>query len=216
MSTHIQPRELIRQKLREFHLSFPHNNNLDQFVQWIEGDMPGNLTGTEGKDDHGHNPDGYMVFLLMFLYRQFRVYARKALQDSALSNPDSYAFLRHLQAHGAMRKMDLINMHFLEGPTGVEIIKRLHRKGFVKEQPDPDDRRARLVEITPTGAGELARVQPRMEEVFAIMASLPGPQISEQIIPCLEMLYRHHASHYPALRKLGLEEVKAQILPSSS
>ena len=218
MSTHLQPRELIRQKLREFHLAYPDSNDLEQFTQWIDGHAP--LIPELPIRDPEHasaQPDGaYLTFLLMFLYRQFRMYARKALADSDLSNPDSYAFLRQLDLRGPMRKMDLINLHFLEGPTGVEIIKRLQRKGFVKDRPDPDDRRARLVEVTLAGRKELDRVHPRMEEVFAIMASLPGPQLHEQIIPCLEVLYQHHATHYSTLRKLDLHQALAQLGHSAS
>ncbi|RMG70053.1 MAG: MarR family transcriptional regulator [Bacteroidetes bacterium] len=201
----------VLESLRIYQSQHPEQNDLDAFAEWLESQESLQQDGQMAKPDHGDTQERYLAFMVMFLYRQFRMYARKALQDSDLANPDSYSFLLHLREGGPMRKMDLINLHYLEGPTGVEILKRLQRKGYVDDRTDPDDRRARLVQITPSGQAILEQLEPKMERVFAIMASLPPDQISGQVLPGLERLFQHHAAHYGTLRKLGLIEAESLI-----
>ena len=67
--------------------------------------------------------------------------------------------------------MELIELHNLEAPTGIEIIKRLLAKGLIEEFNDSEDRRAKRVKITKVGQEELSRLKPLIEERFATFGS---------------------------------------------
>lgn len=67
--------------------------------------------------------------------------------------------------------MELIELHNLEAPTGIEIIKRLLAKGLIEEFNDSEDRRAKKVKITKVGQEELSRLKPLIEERFATFGS---------------------------------------------
>jgi len=69
------------------------------------------------------------------------------------------------------RKMELINMHLLEPPSGIEVIKRLLKKGLIEEFGDPDDKRAKRIRITPKGKSEVDLITPKMQKVFQRMTA---------------------------------------------
>lgn len=65
--------------------------------------------------------------------------------------------LSNLDARGAMRIGDLAQAEHITQPTMTGVIQRLEAQGLVERTEDPDDGRARLILITPTGRQELAR-----------------------------------------------------------
>jgi DNA-binding MarR family transcriptional regulator len=67
--------------------------------------------------------------------------------------------------------MELIKMHHLEPPSGIEVLKRLLNKGLIEEFDDPDDKRAKRIKITEKGRKELQIVMPKMSEVFGLMTA---------------------------------------------
>jgi DNA-binding MarR family transcriptional regulator len=67
--------------------------------------------------------------------------------------------------------MELIKMHHLEPPSGIEVLKRLLNKGLIAEFDDPDDKRAKRIKITDKGKKELQLVMPKMSEVFDLMTA---------------------------------------------
>lgn len=54
---------------------------------------------------------------------------------------------------GALAKVLLIRHH-----SAVGLVSRMEKKGWIQREPDPDDRRAVLVRITPTGEQVLRRL----------------------------------------------------------
>ena len=69
------------------------------------------------------------------------------------------------------RKMELIKIHLLEPASGIEVIKRLLKKGMIEEFDDPDDKRARRIQITQNGKKEVSRLTPLMQQVFRKMTA---------------------------------------------
>jgi len=65
--------------------------------------------------------------------------------------------------------MELINMHQLEAPTGIEILKRLLSKKMISEFDDPNDKRAKRISITKKGNEEIEKLLPEMEKVYNFM-----------------------------------------------
>jgi DNA-binding MarR family transcriptional regulator len=103
--------------------------------------------------------------------RFYKSYAKKVLGESELTSPDGFSFLYHLKHADSLRKMELIKMHHLEPPSGIEVLKRLLHKGLIEEYDDPDDKRAKRVKISDKGKRELEAVMPKMSEVFDRMTA---------------------------------------------
>jgi DNA-binding MarR family transcriptional regulator len=56
--------------------------------------------------------------------------------------------IRHLKE---CRKTDAISEAFLELSTGIDMLTRLRKNGYISERADPNDKRARLVKLTAKG-----------------------------------------------------------------
>jgi len=112
-----------------------------------------------------------LSFLLIMQSRYYKTYAKRVLGESELTSPDGFSFLYHLSLTDSFRKMELIKMHHLEPPSGIEVLKRLLNKGLIEEFDDADDKRAKRIKITERGKKELQAIMPKMSEVFRLMTA---------------------------------------------
>jgi len=60
--------------------------------------------------------------------------------------------------------------------AATQIIDRLERRGFVRRTPDPRDRRATVVQLTPTGVETCRRASRRVARVIRGIASEVSPE----------------------------------------
>ena len=149
------------------------NCSLESFIIWLNSRL-----FSEGKAEKSqHSPESLdleLSFSLVMQNRYYKAYAKKVLGESELTSPDGFSFLYHLSFTDSFRKMELIKMHHLEPPSGIEVLKRLLNKGLIEEFDDADDKRAKRIKITDKGKKELQVVMPKMSEVFHLMtAELP-------------------------------------------
>jgi len=143
---------------------------LDSFIIWLNSRL-----FSEGQAEKSqHSPESLdmeLSFLLVMQSRYYKTYAKRVLGESELTSPDGFSFLYHLKHTNSFRKMELIKMHNLEPPSGIEVLKRLLNKGFIEEFDDKDDKRAKRIKITEKGKKELQLVMPKMSEVFTLMTA---------------------------------------------
>ena len=144
--------------------------SLESFIIWLNSKL-----FSEAKAENSlHSPsslDMELSFLLVMQSRYYKNYAKKVLGESELSSPDGFSFLYHLNLTDSFRKMELIKMHHLEPPSGIEVLKRLLHKGLIEEFDDADDKRAKRIKITTKGKKELQDVMPKMSEIFHLMSA---------------------------------------------
>lgn len=133
-----------------------------------------------------------LCFLLIMQNRYYKIYAKQALADSELSSPDSFSFLYHLSLVDSYRKMELVKMHVMEAPSGIEVLKRLLAKGYIEEFDDPDDKRARRINITRAGKEELHEYMPLMQKVFQQMAGRMDRSEKLHFIAALRKINDYH------------------------
>ncbi|MDH5372609.1 MAG: MarR family transcriptional regulator [Acidimicrobiia bacterium] len=96
------------------------------------------------------------------LHTSFLIKARleEALQaETDLLLADNEALLNLSHAEEPLRMSDIAHRLILSPGGTTKVIDRLERMGYVTRRPDPDDRRATMVEITTEGSEVLARAQ---------------------------------------------------------
>ena len=146
------------------------DSSLESFIIWLNSQ----LFSEHDSEKSQHSPellDMELSFLLVMQNRYYKTYAKKVLGDSELTSPDGFSFLYHLSLTDSFRKMELIKMHHLEPPSGIEVLKRLLNKGLIEEYDDVDDKRAKRIKITEKGRNELQIIMPKMSEVFQLMTA---------------------------------------------
>ncbi|MGH4027393.1 MarR family winged helix-turn-helix transcriptional regulator [Actinomycetota bacterium Odt1-20B] len=89
--------------------------------------------------------------------RLHRLTAGKLLKDLGLY-PGQELLMMHLWDAGAVRQSELIKRLELDPSTVTKMLQRLEQAGHVRRRPDPDDRRAVLVETTEASCGLLTQM----------------------------------------------------------
>lgn len=135
---------------------------LEDFVIWLNNQL---FTGKDEAEHEVHD-DLMIAFKLIHINKALKKKVKGALTDSKIASIDEYSFLLHLDYQNSFRKMEITNLHSLEAPTGIEIIKRLVSNNFVEEFPDEEDKRAKRIKLTDKGRQELSALKPKIDELF--------------------------------------------------
>lgn len=165
--------------------------SLKEFVLWLNEFMfeQTHYNGNGANDD---NLNMELTYLLIKQNKYFKAYTKKVLKISKITTSEGYSFLYHLSLVDSYRKMEIIYMHMLEAPSGIEIIKRLLKKGLIDEFDDDKDKRAKRVRITDEGRKELKIIIPKMQKVYSDMASNMGLNEKLHIISFLRRFNDFH------------------------
>lgn len=192
MKTSLEIIKELVQWLEEFSSVTSENElGLESFILWLNS----RLFSEEHIDKSSYNHetiDMQLSFLLVMQSRHYKSYAKKSLGSSELSSPDGFSFLYHLNLVSSYRKMELIKMHHIEPPSGIEVLKRLLNKGFIEEFDDPDDKRAKRIRITETGKKEIHNILPKMNEVFHLMTADMSLEEKLHVIAFLKQMNEFH------------------------
>ena len=137
------------------------SKKIEDFIIWLN-----NKLFTIKDNSQTAHDELLITFKLMHLNKTLKKETKSVLSESKICSIDEYSFLLHLDYQESFRKMELVELHNLEAPTGIEIIKRLIKNKFVEEFPDEEDRRAKRIKITNNGIRELHKVKPQIDMIF--------------------------------------------------
>ena len=90
--------------------------------------------------------------------RQLRDTSQETLAPWDIS-PSHLRALRVLMRHGVMRLSELSDHLHIAARSATEVVDALETRGLVQRRPDPDDRRATLVEVTEHGTSVLDAIR---------------------------------------------------------
>lgn len=165
--------------------------DLKDFILWLNGHVFDQNHSMESRHDE-INIDMELTFLLIMQTKHYKSYCKEALINTEINSPDEYSFLYHLSMVDSYRKMELIHIHLLEAPSGIEIIKRLLKKGFIEEFDDIEDKRAKRVSLTKKGRQETDKLTPLMQKVYSKMAADTSLNEKLHIISFLKRFNDYH------------------------
>jgi DNA-binding MarR family transcriptional regulator len=165
--------------------------DIKEFALWLNHFV---FEQSHNKENYHNNSDidTELTFLLIMQNKHYKMYCKDVLADSDINTPDEYSFLYHLCMADSFRKMELIHMHLLEAPSGIEVIKRLLKKGLIEEFDDEDDKRAKRVRITQKGREVTDSLTPKMTEVYSKMTADLSTNEKIHAISLLKELNDYH------------------------
>lgn len=172
------------------------SDNLQEFLRWANKDQKEDSSRNRAHLDipPGENLEGVLGKYIVFLYRYARTYVKKALEDTALSHFDDFAFLVTLFVDRSLSKTVLIQKNILDKSSGSEIIKRLIRQGFMEEFPSEVDKRSKMVRLTGPGTKALMQTFEKMGQVSMLISG--NLNESEKIL-LFDLLHKLHHFHLP-------------------
>ena len=119
--------------------------------------------------------------LITLLFRYAKYYTGLALEECDLNNIDEFSFVIVLMTHPSLSKTELIRQNAVEKSTGIEIINRLIKKGWMEQFPGESDKRTQRVRITDVGR---KRLYPVLHDVGLIPLEELGkhfPTVGEKL-----------------------------------
>jgi MarR family transcriptional regulator, lower aerobic nicotinate degradation pathway regulator len=170
------------------------------FAQWLAIKTNSNIAQqTQGGAEAG------LGELVASMYRYAKLYSKKAMEGTPLSSTDDFGYLINLFVHGEMSKTDLIAHNIHEKPTGMEIIKRLIKQGFLSQLDDPTDGRSLLVNITDSGRQVLFQLLGQMRKVETIAQGKLNQQEQASLLYLLRKLHIFHNKIYKTEKNIDLD-----------
>jgi len=106
----------------------------------------------------------HIGYLLNRPARQIRQMAQDALQPFGLI-PPHFAVVSTLQSEGPHTQRMLGELLKIDATTMVWLIDDLEKKGFVRRDEHPEDRRAHLVKLTPSGVTLFRRAARKLDQL---------------------------------------------------
>lgn len=104
------------------------------------------------------SPDEGLGFLLADVSRLMRQAFQRRLEGSALTLAQARALI-YVSRHEGMRQVELAEMLEIQPITLARLIDHLAEQGLVERRPDPTDRRAYRLHLTPDAGPRLAAIR---------------------------------------------------------
>ena len=113
-----------------------------------------------------------------------------AKQSQSGKSPGAFIIncLMMLDGHGQQRKTDLIANNHMEMSSGIEIIRRLLKNGWISEEWNPEDRRSKYVSISAAGKRLIGEWQLQVDEFYHSFCSELDERQKADVVRSLELL----------------------------
>ncbi len=158
---------------------------LHEFGSWLQRGNPPHQAGTHA----GLGADDAMIgMFLVSLNNLTRSRLNKLIHDTPFANIMDYHFLKLLDGHGRQRKTDLIANNHMEMTSGIEIIRRLLKNGWIGEETNPEDRRSKYVSISPEGKLLINQLQVQFDDFYRSFCSGIDEGQKADVVRSLELL----------------------------
>jgi len=144
--------------------------------------------------ENGRSAESVISTLLVHLNRYAKTYSKSAMLDSPFSTQEEFIYLINLKAFGAMGKMELIKMNIQDKPTGIQIINRLIKHGWVSQTDSIHDKRSKVIELTELGEETLNAHMSKIRQATLIVSGNLSEAEKLQLIALLSKLTDFHQS----------------------
>lgn len=132
----------------------------------------------------------------LFLYRYIKFYAKTALADTTINTIEEFSILATAMQQHAIPKTELIRKNVIEKSSGIEIVKRLIKAGYMTQSDNPDDHRSQLMTISPKGREALFSAFQKMDLLGIIAAGNLDDSEKYQLAILLRKLDQFHFDNY--------------------
>lgn len=177
-----------------------YDSDINGFKKWIVDSADGDRTVTSEPDwvskENGRSPESVISTMLVHLSKYAKMYSKSVILDSPFSTQEEFIYLINLKAFGALSKMELIRMNIQDKPTGMQIINRLIKQGWVIQTDSETDKRSKLIEISPEGMDTLQGQMSKIRQATKIVSGDLSLNEKLELIRLLGKLTHFHQEVY--------------------
>lgn len=153
----------------------------------------------------GETLDSMIGKFIGFMYRFAKFYTKKALENSPLTTLDDFTYLGSIFLKAGSTKTEIIDYHIHEKTTGIEILKRLKKNGFITEKKSLTDARSKSLFITEVGKGIFFAHIERMQKIGELIVGDLEENEKLQLIALLNRLNDFHQPIYHQNKKENID-----------
>lgn len=143
-------------------------------------------------------PKPALTMYIYFMYKYALFYSRKIFKNSMIYSLDDFSVLASLLPDKQLMKADVIRKNVTEKSSGNEVLKRLLRQQLIEETDNPNDKRSKLLKLTPAGFQEINAVRSQLEKMGNLVAGDLTDQEKEILITMLSKLNEFHRPLFDA------------------
>ena len=174
-----------------------YSSNIEGFKKWIL-DRNSNNEGSEidepiweGKEN-GRSPESAISTLIIHMNRYAKTYSKSAIADSDFNTQEEFIYLINLQAFGEMTKTELIKKNVQDKSSGILIINRLIKQGWIKQTNSQTDKRSKVLHITENGKITLEKQMEKIRNATKIVTGNLDYNEKMELIRILDKLDKFH------------------------
>lgn len=174
-----------------------YSSNLEGFKNWIIDENFNNDNSIveepiwEGKEN-GRSAESIISTLFVHVNRYAKTYSKSAIANSDFHTQEEFSYLINLKAFGSMTKMELIKKNIQDKSSGILIINRLIKQGWIEQTNSEIDRRSKLLRITDNGKSALENQMGKIRNASQIVAGNLNQSEKMNLIQILTKLDNFH------------------------
>ena len=204
-----QTAELVKQ-WAEFEQAHP-DATIEEFCRYqlISNREKQNRDGFLG----GNIPPGRDQMLMKLMGRvttMFVIFAENHLKETGVDQLLEFQYLNTIQNMKQPKKTEVINDSFTELSSGLLLIDRLKKKGWVLEYNDKTDKRSKRLELTPTGIEALYNCYMKLEKLCSVFfKDMPADDVN-LVLQLLTPVEIYHSKHWQKNKANGFKDLFQQ------
>ncbi len=188
-------------------------NDLGQFANWLNRSLNGPKL-EEAAPSGEEQLDQGILQSFGELSHHARHYVKKLIRDTPLSSWNDLVVVIVLYHMGSQRKSDVIQRSLMDLSPGIEVLKRLLKRGIIVEEPDQVDKRAKRVELSAEGRKLYEALQIDMKITGQIVGGNLSIDEKWQILPLLQKLVHFHEPIFVHDAGASLQEIFSKYVKS--
>lgn len=161
--------------------------SLNEFAEWIlhpsnaspsASDAP-NLEAYFDKNtvEFGYSEaNSEAAYLIWRLSKFIRRYTKPLFSDLGINNQDEFAILAHVDYLKECSKKCAVEENLIDMSSGIDMISRLIKMGWLSERSNPNDKREKLIRLTPEGTNLLQKIYIDFSSVPDILVNMDNAQ----------------------------------------
>lgn len=176
------------------------DKNITDFIEWVAREkrrisIPDSEIYWEGKNN-GRTIESVINTLIVNMNRYAKHYSKSIIHGTDFVTQEDFIYLINLNALGSMTKMQLIKRNLQDKATGIQIINRLIKNGWIEQKVSEEDKRSHIIQISTTGKTYLQSSMQKIRKATNIVAGDLDYQEKKQLVYLLDKLDRFHNKIY--------------------
>lgn len=150
---------------------------------------------------------GEVSMLWGHLERYKHMLVKSALADMPVNNTEEFVLLLYLDIYQKPGMKDFVKDSLMEVTTCFEMMKRMKKRGLIAEEPDPTDKRSKLIYLTDAGKEAATITKVRMGKVNEILYHNATAEELRQIRDTFRALAGYHERVHQYLQRNSFEDL---------